>query len=575
MTAQFDQRTFRRKRLRFMAHCHRAWSRNLIPLVLLILLQWPILLWGSYHRYLFSHVGVMVLDSILVISGTFYFMAMIEMLPNRKPYHRLLALVLSVVALLFVLEVFAIWQYGTLFGEGLMMVILETNPAEAVEYLYSVRGRVVTALALSLLLGCLAHRLHGWWHGQRKRLSRKIFVLLQPEMIGVFLATIYIRPIGGEATFDLPLTQIISAVIQTREDMGHYEELRQSLSGEEVKLLRNEGNIPYVVLILGESTQRNLMHLYGYPLPNTPNLDALAGKGELAVFRDVISAKQGTVLSLREIFTFHDAESGREWYQCNNLLDVLREAGYKTWWLSNQDSFGVWGNTGALLADRADGKVFTQHRASQDDFGLHDEALFPLLDKALNESSGKNFFVLHLMGCHVLYELRYPAAFERFTAKEIAGAMPSDWKEDVAAYANAVFYNDFIVSSIMERFRDKDSVVIYISDHGENVHDEGSDLLGHAYGEPNRYLYEIPFMVWASDTFRQNHPEKWIAIQGAVSRPFMTDDLIHALIGLMDIRTEEYDPRKNIFAPEFDVGRKRIVSGSDYDTELRHLKIDK
>ena len=190
------------------------------------------------------------------------------------------------------------------------------------------------------------------------------------------------------------------------------------------------------------------------------------------------------------------------------------------------------------------------------------------------DSSGKNFFVLHLMGCHVLYELRYPENFKRFTAQDVDGDLPSDWKEDIAAYANAVSYNDFIVSDIIDRFRDRDAVVIYISDHGENVHDEGSALLGHAYGKPNRYLYEIPMVVWVSDAFRQKHPEKWSAIQRAVSHLFMTDDFIHALLGLMDIQTAECAPKKNIFAPEFDTRRKRMVSGRDYDTELRHGKID-
>lgn len=570
MENHFSQEEFHRKRLCLMAHCHRVWSRNLVPLLLLILLQWPVLLWGNYHRYRLTHLGVMALDSLLVIFGSFYFMAMMEALHSRKLRRRLLASVMAVVAVLFFLEVFSIAEYGMLFGEGLLTVILETNPAEAMEYLQSVHSIwwVVLGLLLSLPTLCL------YWKYRGITLSRKILVLMQPEVIGVFLAALYIRPIGGEAPFDLPLTQIASAVIQTREDMEHYEELQQNLSGE-VSILRNESSIPYVVLVMGESTQRNLMHLYGYALPNTPRLDALAEKGELAVYGDVISAKQGTVLSLREMFTFHDVESGREWYQCSNLLDILREAGYETWWLSNQDSFGVWANTGTLFANRADYAVFTQKRASQDDFGIHDEALLPLLDKAFaDDGSDRNFYVLHLMGCHVLYELRYPEEFERFTAKEIAGNLPSDWKEDIAAYANAVFYNDFVVSSIIERFQGKDAVVIYISDHGENVHDEGSALVGHAYGEPNRYLYEIPFVVWASDTFRQNRPEKWSAIQCSVSRPFMTDDLIHALLGLMDIQTEEYVSRKSIFAPEYDPERKRIVSGRDYDTELRHLKID-
>ncbi|MBQ9616662.1 MAG: hypothetical protein IJR38_10065, partial [Selenomonadaceae bacterium] len=103
-----------------MAHCHRVWNRNFVPLVLLILLQWPVLLWGSYHRYLFTHIGVMVLDSFLVIAGCFYFMAITEALPWKAWRQKLFAFSLLVVAILFTLEIFAIWQYGTLFGEGLL-----------------------------------------------------------------------------------------------------------------------------------------------------------------------------------------------------------------------------------------------------------------------------------------------------------------------------------------------------------------------------------------------------------------------------------------------------------------------
>ena len=44
-----------------------------------------------------------------------------------------------------------------------------------------------------------------------------------------------------------------------------------------------------MVFILGESTNRNHMHLYGYYLPNTPNLDDMANRGEISVFRDVVS----------------------------------------------------------------------------------------------------------------------------------------------------------------------------------------------------------------------------------------------------------------------------------------------
>ncbi len=565
---------FQRKKIRLLVRCHRAWSNNLVFLLLLIAFQWPVLLWGSYHRYHLTHLGVMALDSFLLIAGCFYYVAMLQAMPWHKLRQGLFTLSIAVTGTLFLLEVFTICEYGTMFGEGLITVILETNPNEMAEYLSSFWREGFISVLLTVGFMVLCYRLHRRWKKHRRKLPRKILFLVQPEIIGAFLAVVYIRPIGGEAPFDLPITQIASAFCQTLEDMRHYDELRQKMTGK-VQILENNSSIPYVVLILGESTQRNFLHLYDYPLPNTPHLDELSAKGELAVFTDVISPKQGTVFSLREMFTFHDWESDKEWYQCGNLLDVLKKAGYTTWWLSNQESFGVWGNMGKLLADCTDHVNFTQWRSSQDDFGLPDEALFPLLDESLAETEGKNFFVLHLMGCHVLYELRYPKTFRRFTAGDIEEDVPVEWKEEIAAYNNAVLYNDFIVSGIIDRFRDMDAIVIYLSDHGENVHDEGSALVGHAYAEPNRYLYEIPFVVWASDVFRQNHGEKWRDIQAAVSNHFMTDDLIHALLGMMDIRTAGYDERKNLFTSEFDAGRPRLIGGKNYDRDLRYRELEK
>ncbi|GAA8896379.1 hypothetical protein BTM188_01380 [Helicobacter pylori] len=54
-------------------------------------------------------------------------------------------------------------------------------------------------------------------------------------------------------------------------------------------LVKNTGNIDNVVLIFGESLNRNFMGVYGYQTPTTPYLSALKEKGSLLVFDNVIS----------------------------------------------------------------------------------------------------------------------------------------------------------------------------------------------------------------------------------------------------------------------------------------------
>ena len=127
------------------------------------------------------------------------------------------------------------------------------------------------------------------------------------------------------------------------ENIRAFEKLKEEASSD-VEVTENKSDTPYVVFILGESTTRDRMHLYGYPLENTPNLDELNEKGELAVFRDTISPEAATVAVLRKLLTFADMDSSKPWYAYNNMIDTMKAAGYRTYWLSNQESSGIWGN---------------------------------------------------------------------------------------------------------------------------------------------------------------------------------------------------------------------------------------
>ena len=89
----------------------------------------------------------------------------------------------------------------------------------------------------------------------------------------------------------------------------------------------------------------------------------------------------------------------------------------------------------------------------------------------------------------------------------------------IAQYDDALYYNDYIVSGIIDKFRctGEDSIVVYVPDHGEAVYDEGG-FTGHIEENPSRHMIEIPVIIWASDKFKELHPEKWPAIQAAVNK---------------------------------------------------------
>ncbi|MBR4384472.1 MAG: phosphoethanolamine transferase [Selenomonadaceae bacterium] len=341
-----------------------------------------------------------------------------------------------------------------------------------------------------------------------------------------------------------------------------FAEMDRQLETE--KIFADKSDIPFVIFVLGESTDRNHMQLYGYNLPTTPHLTERFNRGEIFRFNDTIACANNTASAMARIFTFAEKdEPMNDWYLHANIFDILRRANYHLSWISNQTPRGVFGNFGKYYSMRCDEKFFVAPQNEIFDTLQPDGVLLPVLDKFLAASSvEKNFYVLHLFGTHAPYTDRYPAEFEKFSADDEEKPEES-WRRGTAEYDNAILYNDFIVDEIIRRFEDKNAVLIFISDHGEEVYD-GRDFAQHSFENiGNVHMIEIPALIWASKTFRERYPEKISAINSAVDRPYRTDFLIHALLDLMDIRTTSFDATKSVLNEKFEP-RPRIYNGSPY-----------
>lgn len=531
--------------------------------------------WQNIHRYQTGQLAVLAVDAVFLLACSALLAIAIGFVPGCRWRRILYGLVLGLSAVLGVLECFSIVRYETLVGAGIITAILQTNAQESAEFLRMYVGWPGVMLCLLFLaaavLACRCGRTLRLRVLNRHQRSRLLPLFLAIGVGAGLCLWLQFRSFVMNDSLDIPAVQVGRAIDTSVRNIRAFEELRQQAAAD-VSITNNGSDVPYVVFILGESTNRDRMHLYGYPLENTPNLDGLAEKGDIAVYRDVISPQGATVAVLRELFTFNDAESDREWYAYNNLIDVMKAAGYRTYWLSNQESSGIWGNAGQLFAERSDMRRYTQLRESHEESGRLDEELFPLVDEALQQPAEKNFYVLHLMGGHSLYYLRFPYLFSKFTKDDIPApqdVLSEEKRTEIAQYENALFYNDFVVSSLIGKFQDKEAMVIYLPDHGEMVYDDGSFLAGHVEENPTHQQLEVPLIFWASPKYKEKHPDTWQAICAAASRPYMTDDMIHTLLDILNIRTPEFDPAKSVINPAFDAGRPRMVRGRNYDTEMK------
>ncbi len=426
------------------------------------------------------------------------------------------------------------------------------------------------------------------------------------------------------------LKSILTAKREYEQIAANFDDFISGINASEPPQDRRVANI---VLVIGESAQRNLMQIYGYYLPNTPILSALQRQKpeNLLVFDDVISPQVATFEALSQVLTFANQDSLQTpWYRYLNIIDAMRLGGYKSVVISNQEQFSLWAKATTTIFSRADALHWTRSAKAGNilDTMKPDGAVVEILDEVLEAGaggqlgsgrSGKNqtaaqaiaiaqstaavqstatkpitaqstaaqtpaaaqataapapqplFTIIHLMGSHATYYNRYPREFDRFGAGDVRA---SRGRQAIAEYANSILYTDFVLGEIIKRFANSDSVVIYFSDHAEDVYDTGDKPL-RLDANPTRFMVEIPFMVYASDEFIAKHPQIHARLKAATSEPFMSDDLMHTIIDIAGFDVSGFEPRRSLISDDktFLRQRARLVgtqAARDYDKELKN-----
>lgn len=518
----------------------------------------------EFRGLVLSDAKVFFICAEYMLLEIFVVIMLIRFLPKHFAYF-----IAVLTAIFFCVDSITLMMYRSLFDKGMFQIILDTNIQEAAEYIIDYSGlfakKLFYAIPLVLILALLIKAgvaLIEWFLSYPIRILRCFVIII---LLGGITLSAYVNSDFLLKKNPLSIFRISFLIPRAFNEIREYREVYNNLDSAQIEITRNDSQLPWVIFILGESTNRYHMSIYGYDKLTTPNLQRRLEQNNLIIFTDCVSGANETMPVCQRLFTFYDNRGGvidKPWYQYSNLFDILKAAGYHTAWLSNQEVTGIYGNVPRAFADRCNEKSFTTIHDTETTVYEYDEKILPLLDTVLSKnSSEKNFYVLHLLGTHLNYRARYPAEFEIFKAADEPATEPLH-RDYQAAYDNAVLYNDFVIDEIIKRFEDKDAIIIYMSDHGEDVLEDGLHLGHYPFGGARQF--EIPMIVWLSEAFKANHPDLERRIRAAKDLPFMTDDMIHALLDLMAIETEDFDSRRSLFSKDFDATRKRIYQGREY-----------
>jgi len=330
-----------------------------------------------------------------------------------------------------------------------------------------------------------------------------------------------------------------------------------------VKASRSSDGVNTIIVVVGESFSLYHSSLYGYGKDTNPLLAKRVNDGSLTTFTNVVTFSDHTEMVMCSVFPLNKQPSA---YFTDPLFPVcFRAAGYNTMMLDNQYFVG---NGITFLTDK---------KLSKQMFGYRNTRHYKYDGEMLQEMEIKDvpqLIVLHLQGQHYTYSMRYPEQFKRFTSKDYSN-LTDEQKEIVAHYDNSVLYNDYVIDQIIKSVEDKDCILVYFSDHGEEVY-ELDDYLGHgnaAFRRDLSYQIKVPLFVWTSPQFCTNHKDIAERIKKSADKPIITSDLPHFLIDVAGISTEKFNPEQSFINDQYKIRKRIILNSIDYEEVSKHPHI--
>ena len=419
----------------------------------------------------------------------------------------------------------------------------------------------------------------------RKYLS---IVLLFVLVYGLCSTRIYWKVRNAETPDDVrlmyaptdPISSIYTSLLtlhMMEENMKDAIEINKTVYEKEDAFITEDEPLN-IVLVIGESYIKCHSQLYGYYLQTAPNMLREQQDGRLFVFNDVISTSNSTSIVVKNILSCNNSGAGEQWYDFPAFLTIFKKAGYNVYFWDNQRDFDSMATYSFTLNSflYAPELLEIMYTKTNDEVYTYDGGLVESFNKTIDVASAKhNLILLHLQGQHLTPTSRFPQGeFERFTADSIRRNdtyLTHEMKEYIAGYDNATLYNDYVMDMVFDTFRDSNTIVIYFSDHGEEVYDYRKQC-GRDHGEINsmtlRYQYEVPFMIWCSDTYMEKNPDVVNSIRQAVDRPFVNDNLSHMLFNLAGISTTYYREDFDLLSPNYRCEQREVKGHYIYE-EMR------
>ena len=293
-----------------------------------------------------------------------------------------------------------------------------------------------------------------------------------------------------------------------------------------------------IILVLGESSRYDRWSLNGYARDTNP---LLRQEAHLVALPDVITAVSATRLSVPVIISRKSAmQSLKDGFSEKSFITAYKEAGFKTFWLSNQISFGKFDTPVSVFAREADVIEFLNLGGFTNNSNF-DQVLFDPVKNALADPAQKKLIVVHTLGSHWNYSHRYPKQFDQWQPSLVGVDKPAYTDIRIKpqlnnSYDSSILYTDWFLAQLIGQLKQSQqrSAMLYVSDHGQTLYDNSCKLAFH--GHNTQFEFHVPAFVWYSGQYEARYPGKVEQLGRHRRARLATENMFHTLLDLADIR---------------------------------------
>jgi arylsulfatase A-like enzyme len=306
---------------------------------------------------------------------------------------------------------------------------------------------------------------------------------------------------------------------------------------------------PNILIVVIDALRADRLGVDGYPLPTTPNIDALAAEG--VYFSAALAHSTWTKPSIATLITsLYPSQHGIQRVSVDDaalrtetlddslvtLAERLQAAGYATGAVINQVH---------LLARFGFGQGYDHYddKRGRNAFKLNGQ----LREWLTGLERGPFFAYVHYLDLHWPFTLRLPQNADAFGPTAMKSEPPSSGQEapewgshlddpdDLRAlqarYDHEVAYTDAALGELVEDLRElglyEDTLIFVTADHGEAFLEHG--LLGHGFA-PYEELLRVPLVA--------RLPSRVSALTGRIERPVGLIDLMPTLLDIAGLEPQ-------------------------------------